>query len=156
MNELELLRGFIPQPIKFGSDDAASNYCWSADNDIYSTWFFTRELRIQVLFVPNPDWGCMELQFKTALRSKPQMPVSLLRDPDLPNDANRATHIFRHVVYIALSILQQFHRVGFNGAHPALDQIYGRLSRLGYVKALMEQYGFVIRKQGRDVFLERR
>ena len=130
MSELELLRAFMPETVVFGSDREHRNGQWQVQNGTHSTWFRCGDNRVQVLIFPNPDLGCMELQFRTVLVSKPDWPASLLPDPDLPPDPNRATRVFRQVVHVMLTRLQHFDRIGFSGGQPALDQLYGRLARL--------------------------
>lgn len=161
MNEINILRAFMPQTVVFGTDPEMINGQWLQQGSTHTTWFKSDDLYVQVMFVRNAEWGCAELLFKTALRdiSQPVDPrglfFSLLRDPRLPEDANRATRIFRQVINVALTRIGQFDRIGFNGEHAKLDRIYSRLGRLRYVDDLAKVYGFELEKHGRDIFLNR-
>lgn len=157
---IELLRAFIPQRVQYGSN--GTNGEWKALEDGFATCFIYQELAVLVLLRMNKGWGCHELIFMTARLDKLSelsveallVEAELLRPAGLSRNPNRATAIFRHVTYVALTMLPQIKIVGFNGAIPKLDRIYGRLAHLCYFRRLLRRHGFeyIIRWQ-RNVYV---
>lgn len=144
MQQLNFLRSFIPEKCRFGNDFPFSNEEWSQYcNDIF-TLFETSDQYIKVIFSYNPQWKCTELSFKSILKDKAKniddiiALSSYLPDLDMTLDANRGTEVFRKVVFVAFSKIQNFDKIGFNGATPFLDRIYSRLNNLEYFKYLIK------------------
>lgn len=159
--DIHLLRSFVPQKTDFGINGDTNNQEWYKDTFHSLTFFRHNELLVEVMFIPNVDWNCTELVFATVLKSKVRSlveahrKVSFLRDEDMPHDPNQATEIFRKVTWLALQQIPKYGKVGFRGAIPKLDQIYGRLVSLRYFRKLCKKHGFKIYKIDKDLFIEK-
>lgn len=147
-NSIGLLRAFIPQKIEYGTN--GTNNQGQPLEDGFATCFIHQELAVLVLLRINEGWGCHELIFMTARLDKLSevsveallVEAELLRPAGLSRNPNRGTAIFRKVTYLALTMLSQIKIVGFNGAIPQLDRIYGRLANLRYFRRLLRKHGF--------------
>jgi hypothetical protein len=159
--KIELLRSFVQAKTSYGNNEAMDNCLWEDFGDIKFTYFQVDDLVVQVIFSKNPLWNCTELSFRTVLKNKVSslnevnLFSSYLPDFDMPLNCNRATHVFRNVVYIAFQKLKEYGDIGFNGASPFLDKLYSRLSRMKYFIDFTKENGYNIEKNVRDIFLRK-
>jgi hypothetical protein len=159
--EIDILRSFVPESIEFGINENTNDSQWEEFEGGSYTFFQTVDQYVKVLFTRNDVWDCIELSFKTVLKSKVNSLeeanwfCSYLPDPDMLQNCNRATKIFRYVVFITLQKINSYSCVGFNGATPFLDRIYTRLDQLKYFTLLLNSFNYCIVKRGRDIFLKR-
>jgi len=51
--------------------------------------------------------------------------------------------------------ISEYDTVGFNGATPYLDRVYSRLSKMKYFNELIKSKTYTVKKEGRDIFLEK-
>lgn len=161
MKQIKLLRSFVPEEVSFDSNESMDNRQWTPTFIGYVTFFQTEDQIVKVIISYNYEWGCHELSFKTVLKYKVsnllevELNCSYFPDTDMKLEPNRATNMFRNVVYVALSRITTFECIGFNGATPYLDRVYGRLYRLGYFGELLKKYSYSITNEGRNIFLKK-